>query len=309
MNDDKLKVIITGATSFIGNYIVKEYLKNGHSVTAIVRPNSANINRLPSHPLLKIVELDIDRIEEFSSSAQEEQYNLFYHLAWDGIRGAARDDHELQQRNYKNSIKAMALANSLKCTAFIGAGSQAEYGNCKGRIHEKNVAQPITEYGKAKLQTCNELMRLAANNHMRFIWTRIFSVYGIYDYEKTLVMSTLKKMLRDEVIQLTKCTQMWDYIYVEDAARAMYLLGTTQSACGIYNIASGESKPLKEFVYALKNITRSKSELRFGAVPYANANCVSIEPSVDRLRNELDWKCGISFEQGIKKITEQMKMD
>ena len=294
--------VVTGATSFIGVHIIKECLKNNCKVIAIVRPNSKNLNRLPQNDLLKIVEIDMERIEDVIDTLKHMKIDVFYHLAWEGTRVPYRDDIVLQNKNYNYAIKAMNTAKELGCSIFIGTGSQAEYGKCIGKVDENYLTKPVTEYGKAKLKTYETLKVIAKENKIKFIWARVFSVYGIYDYEGTLIMSALKKMKRNESIPLTKCMQNWDFIYVEDAARIMYLLATTPCTDGVYNIASGKSKELKEFVIDMKKICSSKSELLFGEVPYNYEGVVSFEPIIDKLVKNSCYSCEVEFEDGIKKI-------
>lgn len=299
-------VIVTGATSFIGVHLIKEYLRNNCKVIAVVRPNSKNLSRLPKSEFLKVVELPMEKIEDILKNIENEQIDVFYHLAWEGARVPHRDDAVLQQNNYDCAVKAMNVAKELGCRVFIGSGSQAEYGKCVGKIDENYETKPTTEYGKAKLKAYEMLKLMAEENNMKFIWTRIFSVYGIYDYSGTLVMSALDKMKKNENMPLTECIQNWDFIHVEDAAKIMYLLGNTSCMEGVYNIASGESKQLKEFVIDMKRICNSKSELQFGAVPYNSEGVVSFEPVIEKLKQNLGYTCEISFEEGIKKILEFM---
>ncbi|MDR3594096.1 NAD(P)-dependent oxidoreductase [Clostridium sp.] len=297
-------VVVTGATSFIGMHLIKECLKNNCVVIAVVRPNSKNLDRLPKNNFLTILEIDIKKIEKIIDKIEIKKIDVFYHLAWDGVRLPYRNDTILQNENYNCAVNTMKAAKLLECDTFIGAGSQAEYGKCVGKINESYPAKPITEYGKAKLKTYQTLRKIAKENSMKFIWARIFSVYGIYDYRGTLVMSTLEKMIKNESIQLTKCAQNWDFIYVEDLTRAMYLLANTSCIDGIYNIASGESRQLKEFVIDMKNICKSKSELQFGAIPYNSEGVISFEPIVDKLKQNTGWSCNVAFKEGIKKILE-----
>lgn len=297
-------VIVTGATSFIGVHIIKEYLKNNCPVIALVRPNSKNLDRLPKNNLLTVIEIHMEEIETLIEKIEINKIDIFYHLAWEGVRIPDRDDKILQNRNYTYAIKTMKVAIKLGCNTFIGAGSQAEYGKCVDKIDESYEAKPISEYGKAKLKTYETLRKMAKHNKIKFIWARIFSVYGIYDYKETMIMSTLAKMKRNESIQLTSCIQSWDYIFVEDLACAMYLLANTSCMEGIYNIASGESRALKEFVIDMKDICKSNSELQFGAIPYGNEGAISFEPIVDKLKQNLGWSCKVNFKDGIKRIFE-----
>ncbi|HEY8892443.1 MAG TPA: NAD-dependent epimerase/dehydratase family protein [Clostridium sp.] len=295
-------VVITGATSFIGVHIIKEYLKNNCNVIAVVRPNSKKINRLPESNHLTIIETGMEKIEDIIGVMTNKKVDIFYHLAWEGARIPYRDDVILQNKNYQYAIKAMEVAKELGCNIFIGAGSQAEYGKCVGKIDELYESRPTTEYGKAKLRAYETLKIMARENNMKFIWTRIFSVYGVYDYQGTLVMSALNKMKRNESIPLTQCVQSWDFIYVEDVAKTMYLLANTSCNDGLYNIASGTSRQLKDFVIDMKDICKSTSELQFGAIPYNKEGVISFEPIIDKLKKNLVWSCSVKFDEGIKKI-------
>ena len=77
------------------------------------------------------------------------------------------------------------------------------------------------------------------------IWTRILSIYGPYDGENTMVMSTIYKLLNSEKPSCTKGEQMWDFLYSKDAALAMRLLGEKGTDGRTYCIGSGKSKTVK----------------------------------------------------------------
>lgn len=300
-------VLVTGATSFIGVHLINECLKNNCRVIAVVRPNSKKLSRLPNSSSVKVIELEMEKIEEVVNKIESKKIDIFFHLAWEGTRVPHRDDAILQNKNYECAIKAVNTAKQLGCSTFIGSGSQAEYGKCTGKIDEDYETNPTTEYGKAKLKAYVTLKLLAQESNIKLIWTRIFSVYGIYDYQGTLIMSALDKMRKNENIKLTECNQRWNFIYVEDVARIMYLLANTSCADGIYNIASGESKQLKEFVIDMKMISNSKSELQFGAIPYNSEGVVSFEPIIDKLKQNLNYSCKVRFKEGIEKILDNIE--
>lgn len=293
--------MVTGATSFIGVHLIQELQRNHYYVYAVVRPNSENLGRLKPSATLTILEKQIEDYESLSEMINH-PVDMFYHLAWDGTRIPQRDNQEKQQANFECAVKAMEVANKLRCKVFVGPGSQAEYGKCSEKIDESHPTVPNTEYGKAKLKTCETLGEMAKRNGMRFVWTRLFSVYGIYDYPKTLVMSALDKMMVNEPVLLTACQQFWDYVHVQDVVTAMYLLGINENCLGVYNIASGETKILRSFVEEMKSILHSRSELNFGAIPYGCEGVVSFEPIIQKLVNNTGWRPKVSFEQGIREI-------
>lgn len=295
--------IITGSSSFIGFNLVKELLRQNYFVYAIVR-QPEKLEELKKNEHLEIVVNDLCEMEKLPEKITTKA-DIFYHLAWDGTRGKDRDNKEKQQKNVTLSLQAMMIAKELGCHTFIGSGSQAEYGKCCGQITEEYRTMPITEYGKAKLSVYEKGKKLSRELKIKFVWTRIFSVYGLGDFSGTLVSGTIKKMLRGEPVALTECMQNWDFIHVYDVARAFVKL--VDAPGGVYNIASGESQMLKEFVLQMKRLTDSSSELLFGAIPYDDNGAISFEPNVDKIKGLINWKPIVNFEEGIKEIIKEQR--
>lgn len=300
-----MNVVITGATSFIGVAIINKFIEEGaEHIFAVIRPNSANRANLPVHEKVTVVELDMQDISELEMQIAE-PVDVFIHLAWEGVRAPLRDDADLQNKNYLAAKAAIEVCARLGCKKFIGSGSQAEYGSMNGLITEDYPCTPNTEYGKAKLRACRDLGAYAKTHHMEFIWTRIFSVFGAGDFKGSLVMTCLDKMRRGENLALTACEQDWDFLYIDEVARLFYLLATKSCEEGIYNVASGAHRKLKEYVESMKRLTGSDSELLYGAVPYPASGMVSFIPDVTKLQKETGFVLTISFEEGIKYMLQE----
>lgn len=300
----KRKYVVTGATSFLGVHLLKSLLKDECEIFAVIRPNSANRKRIPLDDRIKIIELDLNQIETLPIKLKNEKIDAFYHLAWEGTRAPYRDDIKLQKENYMAAVKAARSAIELESGLFVGCGSQAEYGKIIGAVDENKECEPLTAYGKEKYEAYLTIKGIAATANMRFVWPRIFSAYGPYDYSGTLVMSSLEKLKNNLPLDLTLCEQNWDYIFIEDVAEIFRLFFERKNAEGIYNIASGISMKLKYFIEEMKKIVGSDSQLNYGAVPYGKEGPVSFVPNIDKLKKDLSWNRMTSFENGIKKIIE-----
>lgn len=297
------RIVVTGATSFIGVHLIKEWMKQDCEIFAVVRPNSNNIDRVPIDAKIHILEMDMSEYDRITSCIAEA--DVFYHLAWEGARAPYRDDVEMQKKNYKCAVVAMEVANSLGCKLFLGSGSQAEYGVAKGTVDESYPCNPNTEYGRQKLNACIALAEKAEKYGMRFVWTRIFSIYGQYDYAGTLIMSSIDKMKNNEPVEMTECTQLWDYLHVQDAARAMIMFVENECPNGVYNIASGNYRPLKEFVKDIQKVLGSQSRLEFGAVPYGKNGPVNLEPNIEKIKKYLKWEPRIEFVEGLRRLVAE----
>lgn len=293
------KIVVTGATGFIGIHIIEKLLVNGYEVYAVVRPNSRNLNRLPQHNNLKCLEIEICDIKNILTIIRG-PIEAFFHLAWEGTRAPYRDDKILQQKNYYGAVDAMETAIALQAKCFIGSGSQAEYGKFNGRVDESYPCNPVTEYGKAKYEAYCKLLQMSGQTETKFIWTRIFSAYGKFDYPQTLIMSCVDKMKKNETLQMTECVQYWDYIYVDDAAEAFVKFLKADCKDGVYNIASGKARPLKEYVEEIRKILGSESVIEYGAVPYGKEGPISFQPVIKKMEETLNWLPPTPFEEGIK---------
>ena len=144
------KAVITGATGVIGTALINELVKNEIEVLVFCRADSHRYDLIPTHKLIhkkccSLQEMDTLSIEN------EESYDVFYHLAWEGTSGPMRDDMHLQNRNVKYALDAVGLAKKLGCKRFIGVGSQAEYGRVEGKLRPDTPVNPTMGYGIAKL--------------------------------------------------------------------------------------------------------------------------------------------------------------
>ncbi len=294
------RVIITGATGTIGNALINEFIKNNIGVLVISRPESIRENALPEHPNIKILHASF---EDYSSLQNnfEEKYDVFYHLAWAGTTGEARNNVTLQLQNIKYALDAVELAKRFGCHTFIGAGSQAEYGRFEGKLKPDTPAFPENGYGIAKLCAGQITREYAHQLELRHIWVRILSVYGPHDGAQTMVMSTINKLKNGEKAQFTKGEQLWDYLYSDDAAEAFRLIGERGVDGKTYVLGSGKTKPLSEYIKIIGKSLNAENLLEFGSIPYAKKQVMHLCADTTELTNDTGWTPKIDFKTGINK--------
>lgn len=303
-----MRIVISGATSMIGAALTNKLLENNHEVIAVVRPHSKKTDILNKSPNLFIVECNMVDYTELNNLIQG-KVDVAISTAWNGTRGADRNNKGLQIENYKNSISFLEAMISKGCTRFLTAGSQAEYGlwTRNEKLSEDEIPYPNTQYGVYKLKFYEYAKEYCRNNQCKLIEPRFFSVYGPMDYEGTLVISTLRKLLESKPCELTECIQLWDFLYIDDAIDGLVILVEGDVPEGIYNFGSGYSAPLKEFVEQMKKITNSNSKLKYGAISYPATGIVNVNPEVKKLM-KCGWIPKIGFEEGIKRICESLKV-
>lgn len=300
------RVVVTGATSMIGIALIEECIKNNVQVTALVRRHSHNLDRLPQNDLVVCEDCDLEEMRSFKSEAQG--FDAFYHFAWGYTDKAGRMSSELQQKNIQYSLDAIDLAVRLRCKKFIGAGSQAEYGmHVDDKTRPDSIATPINPYGICKY-TAGKLCSISAQQRgIDFFWVRIFSIYGKYDQPDTMVSSTIRKMMNGERCSFTLATQIWDYLYSEDAGRAFYLIGEKSVGNKVYCLGSGEKKPLREYIEILRDVINPGASLRFGELSYTNSIPNGMCADISQLHKDTEWLATTEFGRGIMNLFKQQR--
>jgi len=293
------KIVITGATGMIGSAIARCALVQGIDVLCIIRKDSNRLDNLPKSERLKIFYADIS---EYAKLNIQGNYDVFYHLAWEKTFGASRDDVDTQIANIQYTQDAVRLAKKLGCKKFIGAGSQAEYGIVTEPLKSDTPVNPQSGYGIAKYAAGKLSYLLCAQLGLQFNWVRILSVYGPLDSANTLIMYAIKELKAGRSPEFTKCEQVWDYLYCDDAARAFLAIGKNGVDGKIYPLGSGSKKKLFEYLEIIRDIIAPDTTLQFGKKEYYPHQPMYLCADISELTNDTGWKPEVSFKEGIKNI-------
>jgi len=292
------KAIVTGGTGIVGVNFLKYLSQKGISSVALVRPDSLRSAYIKNLNLVTVVESDLGHLSAFESN---ESFDIFYHFGWENGKKEYRYDPYQQEKNILYTLDAVKLAAKLGCKTFIGTGSHAEYGRVQDIISQSTPTNPDSAYGSAKL-CAYKLSQIYANAlGIRHIWARIFSVYGPYDNPDTLVSTAIRQLLQNNTPLITKGEQQWDYLYADDLARALYLLGEKGKANSVYCLGSGQTRSIKEYIEVLRNYIDPNKIIHWGGIPYDNNQIMHLCANIGALTKDTGFLPEIPFEDGIKK--------
>ena len=159
--------------------------------------------------------------------------DAWLHLGWEGAGSANRQNPELQRKNIGYAMESLRTAAALGCGRFLFTGSQAEYGICREPMREDGECHPVSEYGKDKLEVCRRASAAAGALGLTYLHARVFSVYGPGDHPWSLISTCIDTYLQGGHMEMGPCTQLWNFLYVEEAARELGLKPkTVRSAYG-----------------------------------------------------------------------------
>ena len=288
------RICITGAGGMIGTALTEYALAQDVAVLALVRPGGKRPN---AHPLLTVAESDLSALDTFQSDLP---CDAFVHLSWAATFGGARDDTSLQVKNIAYTLDAVHLAQRLGCSAFVSVGSQAEYGLQKEPLRPDTPCEPLTGYGIAKLAAGKLSRLLCGQLGLRHCHVRILSVYGGRDRDATLISTCVDTMLRGEAPELTTCTQMWDYLYEKDAARALFLTAEKGRDGAVYPLGGGECRPLAEYVLEIQKATGCPVPPLFGARQFPKNQVQYLCADLSAITADTDFVPQVPFAEGIR---------
>lgn len=322
-----MRAVITGATSFVGAATVKEMLKRGHEVIAVVRPKTTKLDRImppdgsnAESGSLTVVENDLSTPELLPEKIPV-SCDVFCHFGWGGSGSDARTNRALQEKNLEDSLNTIRAAKALGCTRFLFSGSQAEYGLHRTRITEETPCSPRSFYGEAKLGMRHEGEALCKALGITYIHARIFSAYGPGDHPWTLAESCLSAFTGGQAISLGQCTQQWNFIYIDDLAHALcalaelpgpILASAIQGSPGatpnpVFNLAGAETKPLRDFVTEIHALCGFKGTPAYATRQENAEGIIHLTPDITKLQATLNWTPPTSFQTGIQKLLATRK--
>ena len=137
---------------------------------------------------------------------------------------------------------------------------------------------------------------------MKHIWIRVLSVYGPHDRAETMISTAISQMSNNEDTAFTPCEQIWDYLYSEDAARAILLAGENGVHGKNYVLGSGRAYPLRWYVEKIAELTGYNKEIGFGKIPYSEKQVMHLVADISELTKDTGFEPVVEFEEGIRRM-------
>lgn len=259
-----MKVVVTGATGFVGRYVVPCLLKAGCEVVALSRSLENAIGYDDEN--FFVAKYEIGSNEKIDESLIKDT-DVLLHLAWGNVNEVNSDVHLNNHLPMHYEFIKQVIEFGVK-NIFV-LGSCYEYGMCKGSIKEDHTTKPVTAYGISKDRLRSQLVQLGNDISFNLTWGRLFFVYGEGQVHSSIynqLMSAIKN--GDAEFKMSKGDQVLDYIQVHEAADTIVKLVMKKSNIGCVNICSGNPITLLSLVERWLDEEYASVKLVLGAYPY-----------------------------------------
>lgn len=297
------KAVVTGANGFVGSAVVKELLNNNIEVIALDKEYCNN--NIPKEA--NFISCDLANISDITQAISQFNPDTYYHFAWVGVKGPFHRSCDAQLENIRWSINALNHAKKIGCERFIFAGSITEQEANIAAFEQGGKPDIGYLYGYAKTAAMAMCKAIAADVGIDFIYAKISNIYGEPEVSSGIISSTLNKIIKKEPLLFTAGTQNYDFIHINDVAKAFRMLGEKGKPFHNYLIGSGHAKPLKEFLEEIKDVTKCSDNFQYGAISFKGVS-VPIEMfDCSEIRNDVGFAAEISFKEGIERTMEWIK--
>lgn len=299
-----MNILITGATGFIGKYLIK-YLSELESNTLYAVVRKCHEGKLPLIENVAYVYCDMNEYSQLSCLVPE-SIDCSINCAWQGARGDDNYNSIVQYNNYLATISMFESLLELKCKKIIQIGSLAEYGqgvNANIPIMEDMECNPVTEYGIYKYRSFCWLKEKCKEHGIDFCEARLGSVYGDIMADSSTLARVVKDLLKGKDVTLkTDCLQRWEYIHINDVVFSISKLVYGTYRFDSVNISNNENRTLRDYYELARETINPKSSIIYGQYSESKFGCNSIYCNLNRLEGVVGNHNYVDFKKGIEQM-------
>jgi nucleoside-diphosphate-sugar epimerase len=295
------RVLVTGATGFVGANLVRRLLAEGAHIYAMLRPDSDVWRLADIASQIHWMKCDLHDFSGVSQCISSARPDIIYHSAFPGGHDS---DISTQLRMLSDGLLGtcalLEAANKNHVKRFIHIGSSTEYHPGDRPHREDELIRPVSIRGVGKAASTLLCQQYAQQYKMNIVILRLFSVYGRWEQQIRLIPVACKAIMYGRVLPLTLPGLMHDWVFVDDVMDACVRVCSSEFQSGeIINIGSGEQHPNEEIVRILGEVAERAVKVDIGGYEPRVIDTVHWVADISKAREILGWVPGYSLRTGL----------
>ncbi len=297
------RVIVTGASGFIGQHLVRALLDEGVEVWAVLR-NEKALEDL-KRDTLHIVTAEFDEYASLSEKIPERGFDACFHLAWSGTWGKPFADYTLQLQNAKYAADTVVQAAALGCGRFVMVSTIVQLEAQRYMLSDEGTPRISCIYGTAK-SAATMLCRIESE-HLGIEWNTavLSSVYGVGDRSKMIENVLIESFMAGQRPRLVEGNNHYDCTYVDDIARGLITIVEKGRGGRTYYVGHRQLQTFREIVGQIRDVLAPDMELVFGEYPDTTPIDYSLL-DVGALYKDTGFEPSVSLRDGIQATARWM---
>ena len=297
------KILVTGATGFIGANIARYFFEAGANVSIFTRKTS---NKWRIKDILKDVsEYSVDILDEqkLKSAILRIQPQIIFHTAVYGGYPFQNKTEKILETNFTGTLNLLNACRKIEFELFVNTGSSSEYGIKAQAIKETDLPEPITDYGAGKALATLYCQAVARREKRPIVILRLFSPYGYYEESGRLIPSLILSCLHDRNPQASSFSSVRDFIFIEDVMDAYMKTIENKDVVGgeIFNIGCGKQHSVGEVMDTIIKLTGNKVKPDWGSISNPRIEPNVWQADISKAKKILNWEPKYELVQGLKK--------
>ena len=303
------RVVITGASGFVGANLARRLLADGHQVHALLREGYDHwrVREIADVMTLHIVDL-LDG-EALAATTAAIRPDWDFHLAAYGANPEQGDLHRMIATNLSATAHLLEAGRRSGCVAFVNAGSSSEYGFKEDAPAEDAHLDPNSYYACTKAAATHLCRFFARERDMNVATLRLYSAYGPYEAPTRLIPTLVRCGLRGEWPPLVNPDTARDFVYVEDICEAFVRAAEHRDGepGAVYNVGSGMQMTLRDVVEIAREVLPVAGEPAWNTMPGRSWDTQQWRADSHKIKESLGWEPRCSFAEGLRRTVEWCK--
>lgn len=296
------KVLITGASGFVGACLAENMVKEGYDIAAVTRNIDLawRLKKIKNH--VKVYNINLCDENSVNRMILDFKPVKIFNLATYGGYYFQKDEKEILYNNIISAFNMINASTKINFDSFINIGSSSEYGKKIESMKENDLLEPINTYGISKAASTMLCRMAAINNKLPIATVRLFSPFGYYEDKSRLVSSVILSCINNENPKLATEDAVRDFIFIEDVIEMIKKVSTATNICGkVYNCGTGKQHSVREMAETIIKVSNKNLYPIWGKAEGRKSDTDKWQASMSYVKQKLNWEPKYSLADAIAK--------
>jgi len=298
------RVLLTGASGFIGANLVRRLQRDGHEIHAILRDDHDPWRLADVRAAVQVHAVDLRAAAGVAKVVREVTPEWVFHLAAYGAYPEQRDARRIVETDLIATIDLADACLAARVPAFVHAGSSSEYGLKDHAPAENERVDPNSVYAVAKSGATQYLRAAGVSNGLRYVTLRLYSAYGPYEEPTRLIPRLTLRGIAGGYPAFAAPATARDFVYVDDVVEAFLAAAARGEPGGIYNIGSGRQTTIRDAAEVARRVCNIATEPAWGSYAARSWDTAVWVADPGLAREKLGWSARTTFEDGFRQTVE-----